>query len=78
MLVTSAGDTVLVLGTGGVSVFAVQIASFLGARVIATTSSDEKAEKVKALGADEVINYVKKAFDDMTKEFNQFNIKAVT
>ncbi|WP_454189837.1 zinc-dependent alcohol dehydrogenase family protein [Paenibacillus sp. Marseille-Q7038] len=54
-----AGDTVLILGTGGVSVYAVQIASALGARVIVTTSSDEKAEKVKLLGANEVINYVK-------------------
>lgn len=53
-----AGDTVLVLGTGGVSVYAVQIASALGARVIVTTSSDAKGERVKELGAKEVINYV--------------------
>lgn len=53
-----AGDTVLVLGTGGVSVYAVQIASALGARVIVTSSNNEKLEKVKALGAKEVINYV--------------------
>lgn len=53
-----AGDTVLVLGTGGVSVFAIQMASALGARVIVTTSSDKKGEDVKKLGADEVINYV--------------------
>lgn len=52
-----AGDTVLVLGTGGVSVYATQIAAALGARVIATTSSDHKGEKIKALGASEVINY---------------------
>lgn len=52
-----AGDTVLTLGTGGVSVFAVQIAKAFGARVIATSSSDEKIEKLKALGADETINY---------------------
>lgn len=52
-----AGDTVLVLGTGGVSVYATQIAAALGARVIATTSSQDKAEKIKALGASEVINY---------------------
>lgn len=53
-----AGDTVLVLGTGGVSVYAVQIASALGARVIVTSSSNEKLERVKALGAKDVINYV--------------------
>lgn len=53
-----AGDTVLVLGTGGVSVYAVQIASALGARVIVTSSNNEKLERVKALGAKDVINYV--------------------
>ncbi len=52
-----AGDTVLVLGTGGVSIFAVQFAKLLGAKVIATSSSDEKLTRVKALGADETINY---------------------
>ncbi|WP_195694719.1 zinc-dependent alcohol dehydrogenase family protein [Priestia megaterium] len=52
-----AGDTVLVQGTGGVSVYAIQIASALGAKVIATSSSNEKLERVKALGAKEVINY---------------------
>ncbi|MGI4811893.1 MAG: zinc-dependent alcohol dehydrogenase family protein [Janthinobacterium lividum] len=52
------GDTVLTQGTGGVSVFAVQLAKMLGARVIATTSSADKAAKLRALGADEVINYV--------------------
>lgn len=52
-----AGETVLVLGTGGVSIFAVQIAKHFGARVIATSSSDAKIEKLKALGADETINY---------------------
>ncbi|MBE5202441.1 NAD(P)-dependent alcohol dehydrogenase [Pectobacterium quasiaquaticum] len=52
-----AGDTVLTLGTGGVSLFAVQLAKAMGARVIATTSSDTKAEQLKALGADEAINY---------------------
>ena len=53
-----AGDTILTLGTGGVSTFAVQIASMLGARVIATSSSDEKLERIKEMGADEGINYV--------------------
>ena len=52
-----AGDTVLVLGTGGVSILALQMAKSMGARVIATTSSSAKAEKLRALGADEVINY---------------------
>ncbi|UYF98965.1 MULTISPECIES: zinc-dependent alcohol dehydrogenase family protein [unclassified Halomonas] len=54
-----AGDTVLVLGTGGVSIFALQFAKMMGARVIATSSSDEKLEKLKALGAEHVINYQK-------------------
>lgn len=52
-----AGDTVLVLGTGGVSLLALQIAKAAGATVIATSSSDKKLERVKALGADHVINY---------------------
>jgi alcohol dehydrogenase len=53
----SAGDTVLTQGSGGVALFALQLAKLLGARVIATTSSPEKAERLKGLGADEVINY---------------------
>lgn len=52
-----AGATVLTLGTGGVSIAAVQLAKAMGARVIATSSSDAKLEKLKALGADAVINY---------------------
>ena len=52
-----AGETILTLGSGSVSLFAIQFARLFGARVIATTSTDEKAEKLKALGADEVINY---------------------
>lgn len=51
------GDTVLVLGTGGVSIFALQMAKRMGARVIATTSSAAKAQRLRALGADVVINY---------------------
>ena len=51
------GETVLTQGTGGVSLFALQFAKLAGARVIATTSSEAKAERLKALGADEVINY---------------------
>ncbi|MFH1467933.1 MAG: NAD(P)-dependent alcohol dehydrogenase [Pseudomonadota bacterium] len=50
-----AGDTVLTLGTGGVSIFALQIARLLGARVIATTSCEEKAVRLRALGASEVL-----------------------
>jgi NADPH:quinone reductase-like Zn-dependent oxidoreductase len=51
------GDTVLVQGSGGVSVFALQFAKTAGARVIATSSSDAKLERLKALGADQLINY---------------------
>ena len=51
------GDTVLILGTGSVSLFALQFAKAAGARVIATSSSEEKLEKLKQLGADTVINY---------------------
>jgi NADPH:quinone reductase-like Zn-dependent oxidoreductase len=52
-----AGDSVLVMGTGGVSIFALQLAKSMGATVIATSSSDEKLARAKALGADHVINY---------------------
>ena len=55
--VTQPGSTVLVQGSGGVSVFALQFAKAAGARVIATSSSDVKLERLKALGADELINY---------------------
>jgi NADPH:quinone reductase-like Zn-dependent oxidoreductase len=51
------GDTVLVQGTGGVSIFALQLASMLGARVIVTSSSDEKLRRAINLGAAEGINY---------------------
>ena len=51
------GDTVLVMGSGGVSVFALQLAGAAGARVIATSGSDAKAERLKGLGASDVINY---------------------
>ncbi len=52
-----AGETVLTLGSGGVSLFALQFAKLAGARVIATTSGEDKALRLKALGADEVVNY---------------------
>ncbi len=61
-----AGDSVLTLGTGGVSVFALQFAKMHGARVIVTSSSDKKLEKAKDLGADEIINY--KRTPDWDKE----------
>lgn len=51
------GETVLVQGTGGVSIFALQMAKAAGAKVIATSSSDAKLEKLKAMGADHLINY---------------------
>lgn len=51
------GQSVLVLGSGGVSLFALQFAKHLGARVIATTSSAAKADRLRALGADAVVNY---------------------
>jgi NADPH:quinone reductase-like Zn-dependent oxidoreductase len=51
------GDTVLVQGSGGVSVFALQFAKAAGCHVIATSSSDAKLERLKALGADTLINY---------------------
>jgi NADPH:quinone reductase-like Zn-dependent oxidoreductase len=52
-----AGDTVVVQGTGGVSVFALQFAALAGARVIVTSSSDEKLERARTLGAWHGINY---------------------
>jgi NADPH:quinone reductase-like Zn-dependent oxidoreductase len=51
------GQTVLTQGTGGVSLFALQFAKMSGARVIATSSSDTKIERLKALGADATLNY---------------------
>ena len=51
------GDTVLIMGSGTVSLFALQFAKAAGARVIATSSSEEKLEKLARLGADDVINY---------------------
>lgn len=50
-------DIVLTLGTGGVSIFALQFARMLGAKVITTSSSDEKLERARTLGADHLINY---------------------
>ena len=52
-----AGDTVVLQGTGGVSIFALQFAKAMGLNTIITSSSDEKLERAKALGADHTINY---------------------
>lgn len=54
-----AGESVLVLGTGGVSIFALQFAKLSGATVVITSSSDEKLKRAKQLGADHLINYSK-------------------
>jgi NADPH:quinone reductase-like Zn-dependent oxidoreductase len=52
-----AGDAVLALGTGGVSIYALQIAKAMSAEVIVTSSSNDKLERARGLGADECINY---------------------
>ncbi len=62
----TAGETVLLLGTGGVSIFGLQLAKAAGAKVILTSSSDEKLARAKAMGADITINY--KTFPDWDKE----------
>jgi len=51
------GDSVLIIGTGGVSIFALQFARLAGARVLAISSSDEKLSRARKLGADEGVNY---------------------
>jgi NADPH:quinone reductase-like Zn-dependent oxidoreductase len=66
-----AGQTILVQGSGGVSLFAIQIANMFGLKVIATTGSPEKAPKLKELGADEVINY--KEFPEWSTEVKRLN-----
>ena len=63
------GDTVLIQGSGGVSVFALQFAKAAGCHVIATSSSDEKLERLSALGADQLINYrTTEAWGDKVQE----------
>ncbi|HWW95657.1 MAG TPA: NAD(P)-dependent alcohol dehydrogenase [Vicinamibacteria bacterium] len=64
-----AGDTLLVLGTGGVSLFALQFARLFGARVIVTSSSDEKLARARQLGASDLINY--KATPDWEKKVKE-------
>ena len=53
------GETIVIMGTGGVALFALQLAQNIGARVIVLSSKDEKLEKAKEMGADELINYKK-------------------
>ncbi len=60
------GETVLVLGTGGVSIWALQFGKAAGCRVVATTSRDAKAQRLQALGASDVINY--KTHEDWDQE----------
>jgi NADPH:quinone reductase-like Zn-dependent oxidoreductase len=67
-----AGDTVLTLGTGGVSVFALQFAKAMGATVISTSSSDAKLEHLRQLGADFTINYkTREDWDNAVKEITE-------
>jgi NADPH:quinone reductase-like Zn-dependent oxidoreductase len=66
-----AGDTVLVQGTGGVSIFALQFAKLHGARVIVTSSSDEKLAAAKSMGADGAVNY--KSTPDWDKAARQWS-----
>ena len=70
----SADETVLLLGTGGVSIFALQFAKMHGARVIITSSSDEKLARAETLGADETINY--RSTPDWEKEVFRLTDKA--
>lgn len=64
-----AGESVLVQGTGGVSIFALQFARLFGARVIATSSSNAKLERVKQMGASDGINYKETpAWDEKVRE----------
>ena len=65
------GQTVLTQGTGGVSLFAIQFAKMCGARVIATSSSDAKIERLKQLGADFTLNY--KATPDWGKKAREWS-----
>lgn len=66
-----AGQTILIQGSGGVSLFALQIAKAFDLKVIATTGSKEKEQKLKALGADAVINY--KDFPEWSNEVKRLN-----
>jgi NADPH:quinone reductase-like Zn-dependent oxidoreductase len=64
-----AGESLLVLGTGGVSLFALQLARAMGARAIVTSSSDAKLERARGLGASDVVNYrTSPEWDRLVKE----------
>ncbi|MBV8325322.1 NAD(P)-dependent alcohol dehydrogenase [Chryseobacterium sp.] len=65
------GQTVLTQGTGGVSIFALQLAKAAGAKVIATTSTEQKAQKLLQLGADAVVNYIQ--YPDWHQEVLRLN-----
>jgi NADPH:quinone reductase-like Zn-dependent oxidoreductase len=66
----AAGDTILTLGTGGVSIFALQLAKASGARVIITSSSSAKLARARALGADETVNYQEHPdWDEVVREW---------
>ena len=66
-----AGDSVLLQGTGGVSIFALQFAKMAGAKVIATSSSEQKLERLRDMGADHVINYrTEPNWGETAKELN--------
>jgi NADPH:quinone reductase-like Zn-dependent oxidoreductase len=66
-----AGQSILVQGSGGISLFALQIAKAFGLKIIATTGSKEKEQKLKDLGADAVINY--KEFPQWSSEVKRLN-----
>ncbi|MBO9565792.1 MAG: NAD(P)-dependent alcohol dehydrogenase [Niastella sp.] len=66
-----AGQTILIQGSGGVSLLALQIAKMFGLKIIATTGSKEKEQKLKDLGADEVINY--KETPEWSQEVKRLN-----
>jgi NADPH:quinone reductase-like Zn-dependent oxidoreductase len=68
------GQSVLVQGTGGVSIFALQFAKMAGARVIATSSSDAKLERLRTMGADAVVNY--RTSPDWDKAARDFTVGA--
>ena len=66
-----AGESVLLQGTGGVSIFALQFAKMVGAKVIATSSSEHKLQRLKDMGADHVINYKDEPnWGELAKELN--------
>jgi NADPH:quinone reductase-like Zn-dependent oxidoreductase len=71
------GSRVLLLGTGGISLMALQIAKRLGARVAVTSSSDAKLARAQALGADFTANYRRDQWADMVREWSGGGVDAV-